>query len=175
MTVPRIFKFPIEGASLETKVPSALPAANPLGRAETPSRYSKYSSAVANSGSVSGVSCEAANDRVGVRVKVVAEAYEVKAKLCLVEINKSKRAEEGAHMLFRFYLDSVKCVPMLWKPWGRASIGGERVLRYFEKRKEVREAVRPDAWQLFGSAVMEGYISTYCGIWNRIFISFSVR
>ena len=68
MTVARIFKFPKPGASTEMKVPSEVPVANPLGSWLTVFMYSKYSSAVGNSGSVSGVSADA------VAIVLVAEA-----------------------------------------------------------------------------------------------------
>jgi hypothetical protein len=56
MTVARIFKYPSPGASAEMKVPSAVPVAKPLGNALTVDMYSRYSSDVAKSGSVVGVS-----------------------------------------------------------------------------------------------------------------------
>jgi hypothetical protein len=49
-------RFPIKGASCETKVPLAVPVAKPLGRALTPSIKLKYSSLDAKSGSCVGVS-----------------------------------------------------------------------------------------------------------------------
>ena len=58
MTVARIFKFPKPGASTEMKVPSEVPVAKPLGSLLTSFMYSKYSSTVENSGSVSGVSID---------------------------------------------------------------------------------------------------------------------
>ena len=41
--VPLILRWPIEGASTETKVPSALPVANPFGRPDAVARYATYS------------------------------------------------------------------------------------------------------------------------------------
>jgi len=58
MTVARIFNFPKAGASTEMKPPSAVPVENPRGSLLTVPMYSKYSSTLANSGSVSGVSAE---------------------------------------------------------------------------------------------------------------------
>jgi hypothetical protein len=56
MTVARMGSLPRLGASTETKVPSDVPVANPLGSSLTVSKYCKYPSALGNSGSVSGVS-----------------------------------------------------------------------------------------------------------------------
>jgi hypothetical protein len=97
MTVPRIFNFPIDGASLDTNVPSAVPVANPLGRAETVAKYFRYSSALSNSGNVSGVSCEAADNGRHERENEDAEA--VKEKELLADIIRSKRTDEGAHIV----------------------------------------------------------------------------
>ena len=52
----RIGKAPSAGASTETKVPDAVPVANPMGRADIPSMYVRYSSLEAKSGKTSGVS-----------------------------------------------------------------------------------------------------------------------
>jgi hypothetical protein len=51
-------RSPNKGASTETNVPLAVPVANPLGRALTPSKKVKYSSLEAKSGSNVGVSVE---------------------------------------------------------------------------------------------------------------------
>lgn len=59
MTVPRMGRGPIAGASLEINVPDAVPVANPLGKADTLAMYSKYSSLLAKSGSTVGVSNDA--------------------------------------------------------------------------------------------------------------------
>jgi hypothetical protein len=99
MTVPRIFKFPIDGASLDTNVPSAVPVANPLGRAETVAMYFKYSSAFSNSGNVSGVSCDEAADN-GLDERDTEDAEAVKEKELLVDIRRSRRTDdEGAHIV----------------------------------------------------------------------------
>jgi hypothetical protein len=56
MTVPLMGRAPNKGASTEMNVPLAVPVANPLGRALTPSIKVKYSSLEAKSGSNVGVS-----------------------------------------------------------------------------------------------------------------------
>jgi hypothetical protein len=56
MTVPLMGRSPNKGASAEMNVPLAVPVANPLGRALTPSIKVKYSSLEAKSGSNVGVS-----------------------------------------------------------------------------------------------------------------------
>jgi hypothetical protein len=56
MTVPLMGRAPNKGASTEMNVPLAVPVANPLGRALTPSKKAKYSSLEVKSGSNVGVS-----------------------------------------------------------------------------------------------------------------------
>jgi hypothetical protein len=56
MTVPLMGRAPNKGASTEMNVPLAVPVANPLGSALTPSIKVKYSSLEAKSGSNVGVS-----------------------------------------------------------------------------------------------------------------------
>lgn len=56
MTVPRIGNCPRAGASTDTNFPLAVPVAKPFGNFERGSMYFMYSSLLANSGKVSGVS-----------------------------------------------------------------------------------------------------------------------
>jgi hypothetical protein len=64
MTVARIGSCPKLGASTETNFPSDVPVAKPFGSALTVCKYCTYSSALGNSGNVSGVSPLANNDDV---------------------------------------------------------------------------------------------------------------
>lgn len=56
MIVARMGKAPRAGASNGTKVPDAVPVANPCGRADTLFMYVKYASALSKDGSTGGVS-----------------------------------------------------------------------------------------------------------------------
>ena len=97
MTVPRIASFPIEGASYETNLPSAVPVANPFGSVENSSMYFRYSSAFSKSGRVSGVSLVIARLDAGSDEHDV-DAGAVNAKDCFVDKTQSSRIDEGRHI-----------------------------------------------------------------------------